>query len=72
MYFGRNNDVIPVPAKVFDRSTHCALGFATRIALGSVEEVDTSIEGGFEARECSLITNVPSVLNEINPVIVEV
>jgi hypothetical protein len=57
----RHNDVVPVPAEVLDGAAHDALRLAASVAFSSVEEVDASVEGGFEASECVLVANMSSI-----------
>ena len=62
VHLRRDDNVVPIPAKVLDGPTHDALGLATGVGFGGIEEVDASVEGGFEACEGILVANVPSVL----------
>ena len=57
----RHNNVVPVPAEVLDGAAHDALRLAASVPFGSIEEVDASVEGGFEASEGVLVTNMSSI-----------
>ena len=58
---GRDNQVVPLPAKFLDRLAHDNLGLAARVGLGAVEEVDPGVVGGFHAVKGDLVANVATV-----------
>lgn len=46
---------------MLDGAAHDFLGFAFGIALRTVEEVDTGVEGGFEACEGVFVTDMAAI-----------
>ena len=46
---------------MLDGAAHDALRLAVSVPFGSIEEVDASVEGGFEASERVFVTNMSSI-----------
>jgi hypothetical protein len=53
-HLGRDNEVIPLPAKKFYGPAHDLLGITRTVGFGGVEEVDARVVGSLEAGECLL------------------
>lgn len=60
-YFGRDYNVIPVPAKMLDCTSHDFLTFTTRITLCAVKEVDTGVKCSFQASKSVFVANMTAI-----------
>lgn len=59
--FGRDDDVVSLPAKFLDRLANDFLRFPGGITFSAVEEIDAGIVCGFHAVERYLIADMSSI-----------
>lgn len=62
----RNDQVVAFPAELSDGLSHDDLGLAFAIDLGAVEEVNTTVIGGFHALEGGLCCRLSALAHKIS------